>query len=524
MFPKSNSLIGMAIVTIMLGGCSSLTPRISNPMLTDYQAASWLGPERDFGTTALTATHRMVLFKLKNLDYQKVCAEPPPPVGEQFSKAINAALEASASRKEGGIDTADLVAKLASSLSTTLIKLEKPKGIQYEQDLLYFLCQLHMNNALQADQVAQFYQMVSARAENLLMAEIGAEKNKEVTLSDGDLTTSSRVLKESEPLEMVLTKTGLFDAYHSADVIVREITARQPKIVSGEWKVLGEASPDEDGKISLNFDSAKVGITGDRAALLQAGIRIQRRKGSPVDAASSGFFVYYKGQPGQATVVLKPADKPLGEDGVQLAIQLPALFQDAYPGLLADMELKATSLLSGDQIRYTAKRLESDTASGQLLWQLRLDDAAVRDKLGEARKTAAVPLDLSLVRPAQASAPKLPSVQLEFLQKAKSVTGLSCALQQESGNVIVNWTQPAGSVTQYIIKRWLNVEPSVVENIRTYAANALQQSRFDLPASELQPGKAYGLRVKAVNEYGEADDNASEVCNFNTPKPAEQKP
>lgn len=518
--PVLLSVISLAV----LSGCRSLTPPLENPMLVDYQAASAPGTERDFGTTALTASRRMVLFKLKDHDFQKICAEPPPSVGEQVTSAFQAALSAEAT-KDAEKPTAEAKVNLARSLATSLTRLEKPKGIQYEQDLLYSLCQLHMNNALHADQVAQFYQMIAARAERLLLEEIRADRGKEATLNEGDLITSRRVLKAGAPLEMTLADNPLFDAYHSAQVIVRQVTPKASRIEfeTGDWKVLATVTPDRAGKISLPFEPDKTGVAKDQATLLQAGIRLQRKQGFPVDYQSSGHFVYYGGDSGQAKVELKPADKPLGPDGVQLAVQLPKLFQYAYPGLLADMALKATSLLGDTPVQFKAKALESETEAGKLLWQLRLEDEALRNKLAEARKKAAVPLELSLIRPAQADAPTLATLHFSLLPKAKPVSGTHCERQTTNGNVLVTWAKPEGSVTQYLVKRWLNTAPTEIENTKTYAANSLQQTRFDIPAGELKTGTSYGLRVKAVNDYGEAEDSAAEVCNFDIPKPAEAK-
>lgn len=84
--------------TALLFGCSTA-------QINDYQRQGFWKTERAFGTSSLTASRRMVIFKLNDGDKNetkgnprsplRICAEPPPTVGKELSKALSQALSAS---------------------------------------------------------------------------------------------------------------------------------------------------------------------------------------------------------------------------------------------------------------------------------------------------------------------------------------------------------------------------------------------------------------------------------------------
>lgn len=508
-------LLPALVLATALPGCSWLTPRETNPLLTDYQSENFFSPKRDFGTSATTASRRMVMFKLKDRAFQKICAEPPPSVGEQFSRSIQAAVEASAKRETEKTGSADVVATLASNLSTQLTKLDKPKGVQYEQDMLFSLCQLHMNGALSNDDVSRFYQMVSARAERILLQEAASQKAQPNTIGEGDLVTRTQhILKDKESLELVLANTAAFDAYYSAKVEVR--TAGEGSTKAGKWKELGEAKADDANVVSIPFDIAKAGVASDQASLLQAGIKMQKAQDKTVtEHIADGLFVYYGGNSGNAMLTLANSDQPLVEKGVKVSLKLPKYHKEAYGDLSPALRLIATSSLDKDtkltyqiQPSISAKSADSDT----LEWTLSLPNEADRVKLTEIRKKKEIPVNLVITHGNAGQLPPIPGEEPRWTRLTPPpVTGVQCTpYNPNTRSVTVTWQSSQGA-SKYIIQYWPNENPTEIKE-DTYSIEQLPSLKIDLPTDALIPAKNYGLRVKAVNEHGNAPNDKSELC------------
>lgn len=520
-----------AISLAVLSGCRSLSPPLENPMLTDYQAPSWPGMDRAFGTTSLTASRRMVLFKLQNLDYQKICAEPPPSVGEQVSSVIQAAFEASAKKESETVASANAMSTLAHNLSTSLIKLDKPKGIQYEQDMLYSLCQLNMNNALSDAQVAQFYQMIMARSERILVHELDAKKAPSLDFMEGDVTvTTQRILGEKSPLELLLTHATPFSAYYSAKVVVREIPDGDLSRNTGDWKELGDAKPDGNNVISLPFQIGTTGINKDQATVLQAGIKIRKTQDGP-DAIypANSLSVFYGGESGNTTPILANDKLPLTADGTTLNLKLPKFHQHAYGNLVAVLGLTATSTLAdGTKLTWVTKPITPATDDNTLEWNLRLPDEKALEKLNLARKAKSVPIDLTLTRSTPGLIPPLLPNTVAWAQyPAKPVSSVKCTFT-DLGAVRVAWGKGSeeaselfGAASKYIIKYWQRekpTEPTATE----YEAAKLQETVVDISKDAWLAAKSYVVRVIAVNDNGEANKGKEDSCEFDYPA-AQQK-
>lgn len=220
---------------LILTACSS-SSRI-NPVVEDkIQTGRWWegGSRTVFGTTALDASRRMIIYKLLNDERKsvsRVCAEPPPDVGEEVRSALEAAINASIENDKVTQKFA-IESAIKKELATKLKNISRPAGIQFERDMIASLCQMYLNEALDASQTRIFFNKVIDKSSDILLAEINAskflqaallekEKKKEktltLTLNDFD---KGNFIHKNKPLK-VNGEGDVLAAYNQANIKVR---------------------------------------------------------------------------------------------------------------------------------------------------------------------------------------------------------------------------------------------------------------------------------------------------------------
>jgi hypothetical protein len=296
---------------VLLHGCSTA-------QVNDYQRQGFWDKERAFGTSSLTASRRMVIFKLNPKNQLRVCAEPPPTVGEELSKALSQALSANV---DSNNKTVGVTESFANSLKTGLKQLEKAKAIQFEQDLLFFICQMYMNEAMDKHQANDMILDVAQRAERLLMAEIVNEKEK---APDTEIITASHCITEIKPLKLKVSKGTFSDAYSTLAVVVRKV--ERPPRKDQVWSDVkgGELVVYEGGVITVTWPSNAGFNSGD---VLEAAIAVEARpKAQKVYYPATGHFVFYGKDLDKAKVDFSNEDCPS-----TLNLTLPKNVSVAFP-------------------------------------------------------------------------------------------------------------------------------------------------------------------------------------------------
>ena len=130
-------------------GISFFSNRDTNPVIQDYAPASSSLFDLDRGPNmfATTASRRLVVRIRQPDGTYRLCAEPPPDVGESFSSAIAAGFQAAA--KSGTPVTGELAAQYGRAVATQIAPLlYRTQGLQLYRDSLYRLCIDRMNGAV----------------------------------------------------------------------------------------------------------------------------------------------------------------------------------------------------------------------------------------------------------------------------------------------------------------------------------------------------------------------------------------
>ncbi|MCB1736218.1 MAG: fibronectin type III domain-containing protein [Gammaproteobacteria bacterium] len=327
--PRQSSVV-LSLFCLTLSGCSLVTPPLEQPNISDYQNGNFL-QERDFGTGSLTASRRMVMFKLSNKAHLRVCAEPSPAVGEELSRAFQLAAEATLKKTETE-KQASAQASLLSSLSTSLIKLEKAKGIQYEQDLLYALCQMHMNGAVTEHEARAIFDDIAVRAERILIAEIGTSSNSgREAASGGGITNDSPILTDGGLAKLTLSDPSLLGAYREINMVARTTDGAGTQA----WKDMGVPSISKQANsVSAAWDATKAGANDANARLVQLGVRIKATDNAePIVHIAETSSVYYPPDSGSAKPTLSPTVETLVDNHlITLFAEMPARFDIGFPG------------------------------------------------------------------------------------------------------------------------------------------------------------------------------------------------
>lgn len=138
---------GFAIVLFFLAGCSYFTPPNERPVIEDKLNRGFIDDSGAVGTLSLTPERRVVLVHFGN---ERFCAEAPTEVGQDISRLVQAAANASdaAGQKIG------LGAVIAGNYSNSVLN-RRTQGVQLFQSSSYFLCQMYMNEAIDGPQLLE---------------------------------------------------------------------------------------------------------------------------------------------------------------------------------------------------------------------------------------------------------------------------------------------------------------------------------------------------------------------------------
>nr|VFK17991.1 MAG: Fibronectin type III domain-containing protein [Candidatus Kentron sp. LFY] len=462
---KRYKRIGIAgIITLFtLSGCSIFTPPLEQPLITDYQTRNVLSPHREFGSSSLTASRRMVLFKLRNHDFLRVCAEPPPTVGEELNRAFQAAVSASV-KKETGTKEAEARGNLLSSLATSFKQFEKSKGIQFEQDMLYSLCQLHMNGAITNTDAREFYEIVADRAERILLAEIKDAEAKPPTTT-GHVLNHTRQVKDGRlDLYLKVLDKKILSA-HSWQVVTREASRFWESDMGWKQTQADSSSPSvsKNYVISATIASNKlnVGNKAEVALLLEAGLEVESESGaSKMYYPATGQFVFYKGDADKASVRSDGKDKPLSNEDIPLTIIFPKYVDIAFPEFSPrDVPLTGGLRLPNDgetvPIEITFQRGKVGTS---YRWNLRVPDENDRQRIREARAEGNVTL-VDLEFDPQRAIIEIPGFKQEEIialsrwGEPQPVTNFEAkAIENNKTSLNLSWSEPEDPKTGYLIK------------------------------------------------------------------------
>jgi hypothetical protein len=234
---KTTSVVILS--ALILTACSS-SSRI-NPVVEDkIQAGAWWrgGSKTVFGTTALDASRRMIIYKLlddNRKPVSRVCAEPPPDVGEEVRSALEAAINASIENDKVTQKFA-IESAIKKELATKLKNISRPAGIQFERDMIASLCQMYLNEAIDAPQTRIFFNKVIDKSSDILLAEINASKFLQAALLEKEkkkgktltLTLNGfdkgNFIHKNKPLK-VNGEGDILAAYNQAKIKVRLKTA-----------------------------------------------------------------------------------------------------------------------------------------------------------------------------------------------------------------------------------------------------------------------------------------------------------
>nr|VFJ51256.1 MAG: Fibronectin type III domain-containing protein [Candidatus Kentron sp. FM] len=340
----------------------------------------------------------MILFKLANDPNLRVCAEPPPTVGEELNKAFQAAVKASL-EKDATSKKGALSGNVLSSLSTNLKQFEKPKGIQYEQDMLYSLCQLHINYALTDREVRELYENIASRSERILLAEIEHTKVEPLATARHVLNRTRRI-KDGGSLELKILNKEILSAYSSLHVETRKRDGDQaPDEI--EWKPLRSNPTLSKGYVIKinNVSSGNLDVDRSKdATLLEAALRVEPKPGAPkIDYLATGHFVFYKNNGDQASAELPDSQTPLTdkETTIPLIITFPEYWDTAFPEFsLETVVLKGEFQWNSEKVPGTLFYF-GNKEGRKHQWNLSVDTESDRERIKKARDAGDVNLYLS---------------------------------------------------------------------------------------------------------------------------------
>lgn len=160
----------LCTLTVLLGGCSYLTPPIEKPVIEDHSGM--------LGTFATVAERRMVVtkkaFKEGHADApgydSNFCAEPPPDSTQSIASSLTAALRADATQNK---NRQSVSAEAARELITTArVMFNRSQGVQIFRDGVYNLCQAQLNKSIPAETYSKHFSELLQVSERLIIAEL----------------------------------------------------------------------------------------------------------------------------------------------------------------------------------------------------------------------------------------------------------------------------------------------------------------------------------------------------------------
>ncbi len=138
-------MIAVSALALLVSGCALFTPPSQKPVIEEKLNRGFIDDTSAVGTLSLTPERRVVLVSFKN---ERFCAEAPTEVGADVSRL----LQATASLKDPRQIEAGISALVATTLSNSVLN-KRSQGIQLFQSSSYFLCQMYMNEAINAEQL-----------------------------------------------------------------------------------------------------------------------------------------------------------------------------------------------------------------------------------------------------------------------------------------------------------------------------------------------------------------------------------
>jgi len=362
---------------LSISGCSIFTSPTKMPVIEDRITAGWFKKNNQFGTTALTASRRMLIYKLDNSKYTKVCGEPPPDVGEE----VRSALEASITLVKEKLDTKknlDIAAAIKQEVTTKLKGITRPAGIQFERDLLASLCQFNMNGAISNDQVKAVYLRILEESANILKEEIKSPEKIIAASLEKDPSSSpilnispvKRHYKINNTIELKATG-NMLNAYSNVVFAVR----MHPSVssVDDEWvdikmnsSIKKEIGKTDSWRIYANLDDNKYNkyiktfIKEKKSGVWQFSIYVQKTpNGNKEHILSKEEIVIYQDDDALKAEITAPTitkDNPIDliskNDDLLLEVTIkpPKYHQYAYPDEIEGASLKAEVTLTDGSI------------------------------------------------------------------------------------------------------------------------------------------------------------------------------
>ena len=132
------------VFVFIFSGCSLFTRPLEKPVIEEKLNSS-IFSDADVGTLSLTPERRIVLVNFAN---KRFCAEAPTEIGIDLSSLINATANV---KTPEGIKAGIEAINAATSSNSILNK--RTQGMQLFLANAYFLCQMYMNNAIEAEEL-----------------------------------------------------------------------------------------------------------------------------------------------------------------------------------------------------------------------------------------------------------------------------------------------------------------------------------------------------------------------------------
>lgn len=486
----------------LLAGCSVFTPPLKRPNVTDYQNGNFQ-QGRDFGTSSLTASRRMVMFKLQNKGYLRVCAEPPPAVGEQLSSAFQLAAEAALKKTATEKDASAQLSTL-STLSTSLVKLEKAKGIQYEQDLLYALCQMYMNGAVNKHETLALFRDITERAEGILLAEIAAEQGPGKQAGPSGISNRTPRLDDKSKVALQFSDPAALNAYHTIEVIARGTDG----IASGSaWQSLGSPTVSKsDGMVTIAWNASTVKLSGKKPEAVELAVRITpTANGEALIYPAAEKSVYYPGN-AAATAKLSPAKAAFFDNRqLELSLTMPAHFEIGYPKFDVGKTLIQAVMRNhvNDVVtRQTFAANPAHAATGEYLWVAQLPPSVAKE-IDEARGVGNVRVKLSFSDPG----PAIGEVTLDQWTAPADIAQVNKPIRSNEGKtVVITWKPGSGEnenityeVSMYLSNGAVHAPPTITR--------ATEYQRNDL-----DPEKTYRVTITPIHQTRRGNPANKEIA------------
>jgi len=493
---KLNKFLVLILLPTVLFGCSYFTKPLENPLINDYQKSEFWTGKRSYGSSSLTASRRMILFKLQKDDFQRICAEPPPTAADELSRTLQAAITASVKLAE---DSGEGSASLLTSLNATVKQLQKPMGIQYEQDLLFALCQLYMNKAdLPVEFLMSEFKDIANNSKQILMSEITKDKQAKAELSN--ISNISSILKLNNNVRVRINDIGY---YKDISLLVRKYKNGLSEVE--EWHTIPNSIVNKN-IISGNFTN-DMSLVGNE--IIEVGISITPKPGADqlyYLAPEKAVFYVVEGE--KATIDNFDANQIPADNALIIAIKMPANVSIAYPSFMpsgatvtGSVRFPDNNVASLSEIKYL-KKIDENTYS----YNISLSDELTK-KLLDARSTGDVNFNLQFVSMGH-DVPNIIPPKLNKLAKPASVTDLSSIPDKLTNGkypITLSWNYSEDKITNFYIERiksgakdYINIDATVGAKLRTYI------DYVD------EPG-VYTYRVSAFNHTKASDPVVSKV-------------